>query len=85
MGHENIPISPTPRSPGGHEIKKDAKAGEELALARSTDHKTGLSTAQVETARATHGFNELAEKKVNPILQFLGYLCVSPRARGRER
>jgi hypothetical protein len=65
-------MSPTPRSPGGHEIKPEASA--DLLLARSTDGHKGLTSAEVAASFALHGFNELAEKKVNPILQFLAYL-----------
>jgi hypothetical protein len=38
-----------------------------------TDTKTGLSTAVVAERRTQWGYNELPEKKVNPILVFLGY------------
>ena len=42
-------------------------------LRTQTNHKTGLSTAEVEERRLKWGWNELAERKVNPILQFLAY------------
>jgi len=41
--------------------------------APQTNQKTGLSTPEVEERRLKWGWNELAEKKVNPILQFLAY------------
>ena len=41
--------------------------------APQTIQKSGLSTPEVEERRLKWGWNELAEKKVNPILQFLAY------------
>jgi hypothetical protein len=66
------PMSPTPRSPGGHALKPEEPA--DLRLARSTDGHKGLTSAEVEASFLIHGKNELADKKINPILQFLAYL-----------
>ena len=68
----STPMSPTPRTPGGHEKKPEEPA--ELQLARSTDAHRGLTSAEVEASFLIHGKNELADKKINPILQFLAYL-----------
>lgn len=38
-----------------------------------TDTRTGLSDGQVAERRAQYGFNQLDEKKVNPLLMFLSY------------
>jgi H+-transporting ATPase len=38
-----------------------------------TSAKTGLSAEEVEKKRRQYGFNEIPEKKVNPIRKFLGY------------
>jgi H+-transporting ATPase len=34
--------------------------------------ETGLTRAEVDARRKTHGYNEVAEKKPHPVLQFLG-------------
>ena len=35
--------------------------------------KKGLTNSEVEKRRGDYGFNELPEKKVHPVLKFLGY------------
>ena len=56
--------------------KAAAEAAEEVELAKSTGEK-GLTAAQAQRAYEIHGPNELAEKKISPLMQFLGYLCVA--------
>ena len=66
-------------APAMSETKKKAaaEAAEEVELAKSTDGEKGLTTAQAQRAFEIHGPNELAEKKISPLMQFLGYLCVA--------
>ena len=51
------------------------EAAAELALAKATG-EGGLSSSEAERAFKQWGPNELAEKKISPLMQFLGYLCV---------
>jgi hypothetical protein len=67
LAHKHAPFRPSPASspPLPHAAPR--------ARAPQTNPKTGLSTPEVEERRLKWGWNELAEKKVNPILQFLAY------------
>ncbi len=42
-------------------------------MVTQTDRNLGLNNNDVDERRAVYGLNELAEKKVNPILRFLSY------------
>ncbi len=44
-----------------------------LWLWRQADTTRGLSLNEVGERRETYGFNELAEKAVNPLMKFLSY------------
>ena len=46
----------------------------QVELAKSSNHKTGLTPSQVEAQFKIFGKNELPEKKKSKLLQFLGYL-----------
>jgi H+-transporting ATPase len=41
-----------------------------------TNHQTGLTPAQVAERFAEFGFNELAEKKVHPLIKYLAYFIL---------
>jgi H+-transporting ATPase len=45
-------------------------------LSKQTNRETGLSLTEVEERFAEFGFNELSEKKVNPIIKYLSYFIL---------
>ena len=44
-------------------------------LSRLGSSQNGLGNAEAQNRLAQYGYNELAEKKVNPVLKFLSYFC----------
>jgi len=68
----------TPAASSGEEHENSSKAKMELKelveKAKRTDPKMGLSTTEVVNRQREFGKNELPEKKISPILQFLSYL-----------
>ena len=52
---------------------EDAKEPEKKKLEMSQLSKTGLSTSEAEERLRQYGPNEIPEKKVNPVIKFLGY------------
>lgn len=53
--------------------KRVADSAESELLKRLGSTPDGLSNAESQSRVAQYGYNELAEKKVNPILKFLSY------------
>lgn len=49
------------------------KASVDELLQRLSSNRTGISTQEAEKRIAQYGYNEISEKKVNPIVKFLGY------------
>ena len=45
--------------------------GVDSTLLEATDRETGLSTREAEKRLKIYGYNELAEKERNPLLEFL--------------
>ena len=46
-------------------------------LERLYSSQDGLSRTEAQDSLSEYGYNELAEKKVNPLLKFLSYFCGS--------
>jgi H+-transporting ATPase len=68
---------PAPKGPGqpgprGHDQSVASPAP--VADDANTLSSAGLTRAEVEQRLAEHGYNELPEKKTNPVLKFLSYL-----------
>ena len=85
------PATQTPNA-GSRPAEKDELSfgaegtAEEMRLLNSTGEH-GLTTAQAKAQLDKWGYNALPEKKINPFLLFLSYLCVRARAaapRGAE-
>ncbi len=66
------PVMPTDQPL--HDIPPDitAKTVPETLAALGVDPQTGLANADVEARRKENGYNEVADKKERPFLQFLG-------------
>ena len=60
----------------------DAKQGPSLdeTLKRLSCTTNGLSSSEIEARVKEYGYNEIVEKKVNPILKFLGTTGDPPSA-----
>ena len=56
---------------GSPDQVREASAAELLTQLESSPH--GLSAAEAQTRLEKYGYNEIAEKKTNPILKFLSY------------
>jgi len=73
-----LPSSTTPSASTGDDHENSSKAKLELKelveKAKKTDPKMGLSSTEVLNRQREFGKNELPEKKISPILQFLSYL-----------
>ncbi|KAI9333643.1 plasma-membrane proton-efflux P-type ATPase [Pilaira anomala] len=54
-------------------IEHEDEISPELELLLHTDPSQGLTSAEVEQRRERYGFNELPEKKTNPLLKFFSY------------
>jgi H+-transporting ATPase len=50
-----------------------AEAFAEDLMSELSSSREGLSSSEAESRRGKYGFNEIAEKKVNPIVKFLAY------------
>ena len=69
--------TPPPASTGDdHENSSKAKLElkELVEKAKKTDAKLGLSSTEVLNRQREFGKNELPEKKISPLMQFLAYL-----------
>ena len=53
------------------EVNYDLISTEELLQQFQSDLNTGLTTSRIESAHQQYGFNEIPEKKPQPILKFL--------------
>ena len=73
-----LPSSTTPSASTGDDHENSSKAKMELKelveKAKKTDPKMGLSSTEVLNRQQEFGKNELPEKKISPIMQFLSYL-----------
>jgi len=75
MGDHSNDIELTNVKKDGHEAKGTAakQLEEQVALARQSNIKTGLTSAELASLQAKWGPNELPEKKRIPLLVFLSY------------